>query len=260
MRGLGDWSLGGVNMAKEGEKVIESSIEKLIRWKVWTEHFSILIGIGILPIALSIIYCILWAGIYFSLELVLGLLCIILALFGVYFDIMSIISFFNEWFSPYGLFSKVPSLPIILRYLIIFGLFLSFIGIILWIFFSIRYKYSKQSFLKSVETEDAVINSLISHVQNKNYGEYGAIIAILGDIGDKRATASVILALKDGDEDVRKKAAKALGKIGDAKAVGSLDQALGDTDEDVRTAAKKALKKIKRKEKAETDNRIKSGD
>lgn len=239
-------------MAKEGEKVIGSSIEKLIRWKVWTEHSIILIGgLGIAPIALIILYPIMWGAIYISLEVLLGLLCIILALFGVYFDNMSIMSFFTEWTSPYYLFLKVPSLPVILIYLTKFGLFLAFLGIVLWMFFSIGYKYSKQSFLKSVETENAVINSLISHVQNKNYGEYEAIIAILGDIGDKRATASVILALKDGDEDVRKKAANALGKIEDAKAVESLNQALGDKDEDVRTAAKKALKKIKGREKAE---------
>lgn len=35
-------------MAKEGEKVMDSSIEKRIQWKVWTERFDALISIGAL--------------------------------------------------------------------------------------------------------------------------------------------------------------------------------------------------------------------
>ena len=66
----------------------------------------------------------------------------------------------------------------------------------------------------------------------------------LGRIGDVRAVEPLIAALKDTDRKVRSEAAYVLGKVGDARAVGPLMTALKDSDSHVRWAAAGALGKI----------------
>jgi HEAT repeat protein len=64
----------------------------------------------------------------------------------------------------------------------------------------------------------------------------------LGNIGDARALGPLVDALGDGDWSVRRASAEALGKLGDAQAVDALTGVLtGDVDEDVSAAAATAL-------------------
>ncbi len=74
-------------------------------------------------------------------------------------------------------------------------------------------------------------------------GIYGAFL--LGLLGDKRAVESLILKLKDNDDDeVRTNAVEALGKLGDKKAVESLIASLKDKVENVCIEAAKALGRL----------------
>jgi hypothetical protein len=75
------------------------------------------------------------------------------------------------------------------------------------------------------------------------------IASTLGEIGDPRATDSLIQALQDKDSNVRAAAATALGKIGDPRAAAPLEEALKDQDADVESAATKALELERRKAK-----------
>lgn len=60
---------------------------------------------------------------------------------------------------------------------------------------------------------------------------------ILGDIGDRRATRYLVMALRDTDSDVRYETAKSLGKLGDTRAIQPLIAALKDRDPRVRRYA-----------------------
>ncbi len=216
------------------EKVITGGIEKLVRWKIWVERCILLISLGL--------FFLLGPGFFGVVsEILLSLLVIILSLLGFNFGLMSLINsyirdFIWSIYRFYGTFGLGKLL-----------VFLVFLGVIGWVIASIRYKHSKQEILKSNEMEEAVVESLIEHVQTKNYGEYGVVISILGDIGNKRTTLPIIQVLMDGDEEIKQKAIKALGKIGDERAVEPLTQALEDENENVRKAAKEALEKIEKK-------------
>ena len=63
----------------------------------------------------------------------------------------------------------------------------------------------------------------------------------LDGLGDARAVAALIAALKDDRPDIRCRAARALGKMGDARAIKPIEKLLDDWDEDVRSAAREAL-------------------
>jgi len=67
---------------------------------------------------------------------------------------------------------------------------------------------------------------------------------VLGKIGDAAAVPGLLAALHDADVDVRVAAAAALGQIGDATAVPGLLAALHDADVDVRWTAARALERI----------------
>lgn len=90
----------------------------------------------------------------------------------------------------------------------------------------IGYNVRKSRILGS--RREAVIDHLIGRVQDKDYGPYEAVIQLIGDIGNSRATASVVEALEDEDEEVRRRSAETLGKIGDWQAVEPLVMALKD--------------------------------
>lgn len=61
---------------------------------------------------------------------------------------------------------------------------------------------------------------------------------------DHRATISLIEALKDDWEEVRKAAAWALGEFQDSNAAESLIEALQDSNKEVRKTAREALAKL----------------
>lgn len=210
------------------EKVIMGFTEKLIRSKIWTERFLGLIGIGLL----------LFFGPGFlgtTVKVSDDLLSILLgdSLHGL----LSYISdFFWSIYRFYGTFGVG-----------VFLVFLVFLGITGEVIASIRYKTLKSRVLKSNEMEEAVVDSLIEHVQTNNYGESGVVISILGDIGNKRTTLPIIQILMDGEGEIKQEAIKALGKIGDERAVEPLTHALEDENENVRKDAKEALEKIKKR-------------
>lgn len=229
------------------EKTVMCSIEKLIQRKIWVERFTLLIFMGLFfligPGFLSIMVNVSNE----ILTILLSLLAIILALIGLNFGLTSFIG------SLRGLLSYISDfLFSIYQFYGTYGLgvFLVFIislGIIGWVITSIRYRQSKQEILKSSEMEEAVVESLIEHVQTKNYGGYGVVISILGDIGNKLATLPIIQVLIDGDEEIKQKSIKTLGKIGDERAIEPLTQALEDESENIRNVAKEALEKIEKK-------------
>lgn len=96
-----------------------------------------------------------------------------------------------------------------------------------------------------IETSrDAVVESLIQRVQENDFGPDQAVITILGDLGSRNATPTLISALKSRDENVRKKAAQSLGKIKDELAVEPLSAALKDTDDGVRVKAARVLDRL----------------
>lgn len=239
------------------EKTVMCNIEKLFQRKIWTERFALLISIGLFFLIGPGFFGIMVSVFDTILRILLSLLAIILALIGLNFGLTSLID------SIHGFLSYVSGLsfPIYQFYgnygLGVFLVFLISIGVVGWVISSIRYRQSKQEVLKSSEMEEAAVGSLIEYVQNKSYGEYGAIISILGDIANKRATIPIIQALTDGNEEIKQKSIKALGNIGDERAIESLTQALEDQNESIRSAAKDALEKIEKKLKIEEQ---KSGD
>ena len=71
------------------------------------------------------------------------------------------------------------------------------------------------------------------------------VIAALGRLGDKRATQSLLTALKDKRFQIRREAAQALGNIRAKAAVAALIAALKDEESSVRSSAAHALGQIK---------------
>ena len=71
-----------------------------------------------------------------------------------------------------------------------------------------------------------------------------AIVIALGEIGETRAVAPLVAALRDDRKWVRGYAAQALGKLGDARAVDPLVAALADEDGFVRATAATALDRL----------------
>ncbi len=73
----------------------------------------------------------------------------------------------------------------------------------------------------------------------------GAVVEVLGEIGDRSSAPSLSELLDDPDTNVRSAAAEALGKIGGAKAVGALLRAVGGGPEAPRLAALYALERLR---------------
>ena len=71
-----------------------------------------------------------------------------------------------------------------------------------------------------------------------------AIVIALGNLGDARAVAPLVAALRDDRKWVRGYAAEALGKLGDARAVDPLIAVLTDQDSFVRATAAAALDRL----------------
>ncbi len=71
-----------------------------------------------------------------------------------------------------------------------------------------------------------------------------AAVIMLGEIGDRRGTDTLIQCLADKKYFVRRDAADALGRIGDRKALPVLVRAVRDNDPEVQQAAMAALRKI----------------
>ncbi len=91
---------------------------------------------------------------------------------------------------------------------------------------------------------DKAVESLIFALKDSNDLVRRNAVEALGNIGSDKAVESLILALKDSDDYVGWNAADALGKIGSDKAVKSLILALKDSDDYVRRKAAEALGKI----------------
>lgn len=199
-------------MGREGARAIESRTEKLVGWRVWVDRFVILMAIG---------------GTVFGLGIAAAL----------FLSVAAVGAGYPEQDVDFG------PLNILAGAAMGFGLLLFFIGGILWAIATATYNAHKRATLASREMEDAVVDSLVAHVQGKNGGRYKAIITILGDLGNKRATAAIIPALKDEDAEARQKAAEALGKIEDEAALEPLVLALRDTAKAVRKEVAGAVEK-----------------
>jgi HEAT repeat protein len=93
--------------------------------------------------------------------------------------------------------------------------------------------------------ENQNIEGLLKALSNKKYADVRWKSAkALGQIRDKRAVESLIEALSDDHEYVRKCSTEALGEIGDDRALDKLVAALNDEDVEIRTSAANALGKI----------------
>jgi len=75
-----------------------------------------------------------------------------------------------------------------------------------------------------------------------------AAVVMLGEIGDRRGTDTLVTCLEDTKYFVRRDAASALGRIGDQKALPALVRATRDNDPEVRQAAMASLKNITKME------------
>jgi hypothetical protein len=116
-------------------------------------------------------------------------------------------------------------------------------GVSLWLISLLAYKTQIRKVIES--SRGAVAESLIQRVQNKDFGRNQAVITILGDLGDRNATLSLIETLKDNDAGVRKKSARALGNIKDERAGEVLWAALKyDKVDEVQSQAAVALDKL----------------
>jgi hypothetical protein len=107
------------------------------------------------------------------------------------------------------------------------------------------FKYLGEIIAHKFGVEDAtVVKSLIEALKNLDEGIRREAAKALVEMGDATAVEPLIQALKDEDILVRWYAAEALGEIGDARAVEPLIRALNDDDVSVRRYAAEALGKI----------------
>jgi len=88
------------------------------------------------------------------------------------------------------------------------------------------------------------MEGLIRALKDSDEGVRERAAKALGKIRDKRAVEPLIEALKDSEWSVRREAAKALGEIGDGRAVEPLIKALDAADASVQIEAAEALHKI----------------
>jgi len=106
------------------------------------------------------------------------------------------------------------------------------------------YWMARNEWNKCVEIGPPAVDPLIAALRdNDASGRYSAA-ALLGEIGDARATDPLIASLADADADVRKVVAKALGQIRNTRALEPLIAALRDNNELVCRYAADALAKI----------------
>ncbi|MDP6380206.1 MAG: M56 family metallopeptidase, partial [Phycisphaerae bacterium] len=91
------------------------------------------------------------------------------------------------------------------------------------------------------------VEQLVEKLLSENEHERVPVVTALGQMGEgaRAAVEPLIAALKDGDANVRLRAADALGKIQDARAIEPLTAALEDEDPSVRAVVAHALATIK---------------
>ena len=91
------------------------------------------------------------------------------------------------------------------------------------------------------------VGQLVEKLLSEDEHERIAGVTALGQMGEgaRVAVEPLIAAFKDGDANVRLRAADALGKIGDARAIEPLTAALEDEDPSVRAVVANALSMIK---------------
>ncbi|MFM7886689.1 MAG: HEAT repeat domain-containing protein, partial [Pseudanabaena sp.] len=97
--------------------------------------------------------------------------------------------------------------------------------------------------LAETRSDKSVESLILALKDSDNFVRRNAAEA-LGKIGSDKAVEALILALKDSDNVVRRNAVRALGNIGSDKAVKPLIEALKDSDDDVRRNATEALERI----------------
>lgn len=91
-----------------------------------------------------------------------------------------------------------------------------------------------------------MVNSMIAALKSGNEEVQKTAARVLGNIGDSRGVDPLISVLKESKSDaVRFYAAFALGRIGDPRAVDALSEALRDKESDVRGIAAQGLAKIR---------------
>ncbi len=93
--------------------------------------------------------------------------------------------------------------------------------------------------------DSRVLEPFLTVLKNDDRHSRRNAIRTLVEVG-KPAVKPLLIALKDGNTNLRGGAALALGKIGDTRAVEPLQAALRDDDKDVREAAEMALRTLKR--------------
>ena len=128
-------------------------------------------------------------------------------------------------------------------YIMVFGAVLFLGGLIPWIISRLAYKKQMQKVIES--SKALVVDALVQRLQNKDFGHEQAVITILGELEDKKATLPLIETLKDKNDEVRGKSAWALGKIKDERAGEALWAAAQDEKVDkVKGQAAAALRKL----------------
>ena len=103
-------------------------------------------------------------------------------------------------------------------------------GVGSWI--NARIVYKKQLRKVRESSKDAVVENLIKRIQNEDFGFDQAVITVLGELEDKKATLPLISVLHNDDVGVREKSARALFLIKDERAGEALWAASKDEKDD----------------------------
>jgi hypothetical protein len=106
------------------------------------------------------------------------------------------------------------------------------------------YDKFKTEILTNKERREKVLDYCLQQMAGQNYGEEGIIIDLIGDIGDKRATQYLTLALKYPYTTYRIKAICAIEKIKDENAAESLLALLDDNDKTIQQLAKTVIGRL----------------
>lgn len=141
-----------------------------------------------------------------------------------------------------GYFAFIGGLRLLAQSLMIVMMLLFLVGVAVYAQAKLVYSSHKRRVLGSNEEEERVIDSLITCIKSKKHGEFGSVVSILGDLGDKRATESLCSVL--ADEKIGKEAIKALGRIGDERAIKPLYPYLKDGDSGVRRETAVAMDRL----------------
>jgi len=192
-------------MTREETEAAQRRAKQLVRWKVWIQRLWVITAVGVALLVLGVAVLVFLAVISVPPP-----------------GSQPTTQPDTKTYTDLG-----PFAPLALGAMGL-GVLLSVVGLVAVGIAAMGYDACVRTTLRLGKEKEAVVDWLASSLAEKDCGDYGTRISILGDFGSTRATTSIIPALEDQNEGIRKKAVDALGKIGDVRAAEPLAKALTD--------------------------------